>query len=201
MTQPTGRRYSFELDVKINDKLSFVPGELGTYLADALFELDHAGLLFEGLSTPKPGERLLSVAFRQTGYARSAGAPPPSKSKPATTCPIAPSTSASCSPRWKTRLFAWATCCVTPACSRPRLTQRGMRSARRSCGPRPRPSALSNCSPPSHLCSRRTPPTPNLCCETPKWPNRPISRPSPANAVSHRSASNASPVSGATSCG
>ncbi|MBB5374497.1 hypothetical protein [Acidocella aromatica] len=76
MTQPTGRRYSFELDVEINDKLGFVPGELGTYLADALFELDHAGLLFAGLSTPKPGERLLSVAFRQTGYARGADAHP-----------------------------------------------------------------------------------------------------------------------------
>ena len=76
MTDLTGRTYSFDVTIEINDELAFVPGELGTYLADALFELDHAGLLFEGLSTPKPGERLLSVAFRQTSYTRGAGAHP-----------------------------------------------------------------------------------------------------------------------------
>ena len=75
MTEFNGRTYSFEVTIEINDALSFVPGELGSYLADGLFELDRADLLFPGLRTPKPGERVLSVSIQQTGYARHPGIP------------------------------------------------------------------------------------------------------------------------------
>ena len=68
MIFPAGRRYSFEVTIDIGDELSFVPGELGTYLADGLYELDRTNLLFPGLKTPMFGERLLGVACHQTGY-------------------------------------------------------------------------------------------------------------------------------------
>src|SRR5271166_1910683 len=79
MTEFTGRTYSFDVTIEINDELAFVPGELGTYLAEGLFELDHVDLLFPGLKSPKPGERVLSVGFRQTAYARRPGTPEETK--------------------------------------------------------------------------------------------------------------------------
>ena len=45
MTLLTGRTYEFEVSVELNDALSLVPGELGTYLTDALFDLDRLALL------------------------------------------------------------------------------------------------------------------------------------------------------------
>ena len=70
MTELTGRTYNFEVSIELNDALSFVPGELGTYLAEALFELDRINLLFPGLQVPEPGERIFSVSIQQMGYAR-----------------------------------------------------------------------------------------------------------------------------------
>jgi len=75
MTDLTGRTYSFDVTIELNDELAFVPGELGTYLTDGLFELDRADLLFPGLKNPKPGERVLSVGFHQTGYDRRPSTP------------------------------------------------------------------------------------------------------------------------------
>ncbi|MDE2239768.1 MAG: hypothetical protein KGJ73_07530 [Rhodospirillales bacterium] len=74
MSLPTGRTYNFEVSLELTDALSFVPGELGTYLAEALFELDRANLLFPGLQRPEPGKRILSVSIQQTGYAHRPGA-------------------------------------------------------------------------------------------------------------------------------
>ena len=70
MTELTGRTYTFEVSIELNDALSFVPGELGTYLAEALFELDRINLLFPGLQVPEPGERIFGVSIQQMGYAR-----------------------------------------------------------------------------------------------------------------------------------
>ena len=70
MTTFSGRTYTFDVSIEIHDAVSFVPGELGTYLAEALFELDKLDLLFPGLKTPQPGERVLSVGLQQTGYQR-----------------------------------------------------------------------------------------------------------------------------------
>jgi len=75
MTARPGRQYNFNITLELTEALAFVPGELGTYLADGLFELDRADLLFPGLKTPKPGERVLSVSVQQTGYTRHAAAP------------------------------------------------------------------------------------------------------------------------------
>ncbi|MDE2343398.1 MAG: hypothetical protein KGL63_08425, partial [Betaproteobacteria bacterium] len=75
MSLPTGRTYHFEVSFELTDALSFVPGELGTYLAEALFELDSANLLFPGLQRPEPGKRILGVSIQQTGYARRPEAP------------------------------------------------------------------------------------------------------------------------------
>lgn len=83
MTLLTGRTYEFEVSVELNDALSLVPGELGTYLTDALFDLDRLALLFPGLKVPEPGERILSVSFKQIGYTRrsksGAGIPQPAQ--------------------------------------------------------------------------------------------------------------------------
>lgn len=73
MHDRTGRNYHFDVEIEITDELSFVPGELGTYFTEALFELDQADLLFPGLKSPKPGERVLGVSFHQTGYTRRPG--------------------------------------------------------------------------------------------------------------------------------
>ncbi|MDE2392072.1 MAG: hypothetical protein KGL65_10745, partial [Rhodospirillales bacterium] len=89
MSLPTGRTYNFEVSVELTDALSFVPGELSTYLAEALFELDRADLLFPGLQRPGPGKRVLGVSIQQMGYARRPEAP--QTIQPAATKAINPS--------------------------------------------------------------------------------------------------------------
>lgn len=69
MMFPAGRQYVFELTVEINRDLYFVAGEVGNYLVEGLMELDRISLLFPGLKTPGPRERLLGIACHQIGYA------------------------------------------------------------------------------------------------------------------------------------
>ena len=67
---PSGRRYSFEVDMEIDNSLGLTPGELSAFLLDALFDLDHQGLLFPGITEPKAGARVLSGSVAPTGYRR-----------------------------------------------------------------------------------------------------------------------------------
>jgi hypothetical protein len=64
------RRYTFEVELEINNALALTPGELSTYLLDALFAMDCEGTLIPGLTQPEAGAVVLSGCVAPIGYRR-----------------------------------------------------------------------------------------------------------------------------------
>lgn len=56
--------------MEINNALALTPGELSTYLLDALFTMDCEGTLFPGLTQPEAGALVLSGCVAPIGYRR-----------------------------------------------------------------------------------------------------------------------------------
>src|SRR5271165_738617 len=67
---PRGRRFAFNVELEVNRRLVFSAGDLAELLGDGMISLDHAGLMFPGVSIPKAGDRLLNVSVMVTGFAR-----------------------------------------------------------------------------------------------------------------------------------
>jgi hypothetical protein len=70
------RRYTFDLELEVDRSFAFAAGDLAELLGEGMITLDHAGLMFPGVSLPPTGRLLLNVSVQATGFARG-GIPAP----------------------------------------------------------------------------------------------------------------------------